>query len=503
MKKTRLFAYVFPLALATAAFVGCQQVESPQSEESQTAGEHVHADGESCSCCAHGQAAVREEISEVYKNVRPTLFADLGAENYTPDGLTVNPDNGWVYLNVPNFGRMDENGVKADSHPGGYLLLIHEDGSSEKLLDYPVLEATGQCGPMGLDFGPDGHLYVCDNQYFHDKNAKSRILRVVMENGRPTGEVQTVVDGVKLANAILWHNNQMFYTDSNLDAEAPDSEFIGGGGVFCFSGDEALNAGVGDNPSIHANAVPNDPHCVAYAQTAKIGRGDNTGPDGLTVAGETIYFGLFGNGSLFAIYPDANGAYQRENFERVFDSVSQTPVESGPYKGLRLECCDGMFFDAISGIAFVNDSQNNAIWGFAPTEKGQGVRPMPLWENGDTDGMKGQLVQPCESVVSNGKLIVANFDWPFPGLVNSTVDMPGTLSALDMNAVVALWNYLNGKPAPAPAEAAAPATPEAAAPATPEAAAPAAPEAAAPAEATPAEAAPATPEAAAPAAPEA
>ena len=439
MKRT-----AFALFAAAALFMlaGCAPKDSGADASADSA--NVTADAghdSSCPSCDHGDQASLAETPEAYKKVKPTLFASLTEQYYTPDGLTLNAETGKIYLNVPNFGRMDEKMLKADSHQGGYLLMVNDDGTFEKLLDYPVLEATGQCGPMGLDFGPDGNLYVCDNQYFHDKNAKSRILRVVMKDGKPTGEVQTAVEGVKLANAVLWHGDKMFYTDSCLDTEGPDSAFIGAGGLFMFTADEVLQAGVGENPPAKVNAAPDDAHCVAFVQVEKVGRGDNTGPDGLTVAGDTIYFGNFGNGSLYALYPDEKGEYKKENMNRVFDSVHQTPTDKGPFKGLKLECCDGIFYDAETNRVYLDDSQNNAIWAFAPVAKGEQVQPVTIWKNGDTDGNNGLLDQPCEAVVAGGKLIIANFDWPFPGLINSTVDPPGTLSAIDMKAIADLLTF--------------------------------------------------------------
>ena len=166
-------------------------------------------------------------------NLKPTLFANLGDECYTPDGMTVSDETGLLYLNVPNFGRMDENMVKADSAQGGYLYEVDKDGKATRILEYPILERTGQAGPMGLDFGPDGNLYVCDNQYFHNKDYCSRILRVVFKDGKPTTEVQVVVEGIKLANGMAWYKDKLFYTDSCFDEDPDEANgVIGSGGVF-------------------------------------------------------------------------------------------------------------------------------------------------------------------------------------------------------------------------------------------------------------------------------
>ncbi len=362
--------------------------------------------------------------------VQTSLFANLGAQYYNPDGMTIGDKSGILYLNVPNFSRMDKNNVKADSAQGGYLLTIAKDGTATRVLEYPVHPVTGQCGPMGLDCGPDGHLYVCDNQYFHTKNNCSRILRVVLnEKGIPTGQVETVVEGFKLANGIVWSGRKMFYTDSAFDLKNDDPNIAGYGGVFVFDAAEVLKAGRNGAPAIHVKSSPNDPHCLAFEKVVKLGRGDGTGCDGITVdKNGVVWFGNFGNGFLYGAWPNEKGEYKRENVCNVFDALHQIGCDFGPWQGIRLECCDGICYDPGTKRIIIDDSVNNAIWAFAPCKKGGQVKPFIVLKNGDTDGNKGELDQPCEAVLFDGKIIFANFDWPFPGLLNSKVDPPGTLS---------------------------------------------------------------------------
>ncbi|MDO4586467.1 MAG: hypothetical protein Q4C95_04130 [Planctomycetia bacterium] len=481
MPKQLLF-WLFTIC-SLSLLIGCKPKEQEKDSAPQ-AGVASSSPGEP----AGGRP--RFDPEEFMNRFKPTLFANLGDLYYTPDGMTVNAETGVMYLNVPNFGRMDENYIKPDSHQGGYLLQINQDGTFEELLQYPVLESTGQCGPMGIDFGPDGNLYVCDNQYFHNNgfqkntDAKSRILRVVMKDGKPTGEVQTVIDGIKLANAVQWSNNRLFYTDSCLDTEDPNSEeFIGSGALFMFEGEDVLKAGIGETPAIKVNAAADDPHCLAFEKVKKIGRGDNTGADGMAIDSTSgvIYFGHFGNGALFAVYPNEDGTYQRENVINIYDptaleepmpgpqggaapnSDSNQPSPEGqsgapnnpprrfprgPFGDLKLQCCDGMFFDQETQQIFINDSQNNAIWAFRTVPKGEKARPRVIWKNDDTDGNDGLLDQPCECVISNGKMIIVNFDWPFPGLLNSQVDPPGTLSAIDMAPIVEMAQRMNRRGRP-------------------------------------------------------
>ncbi len=349
--------------------------------------------------------------------------------------MAIHSQTGLLYLNVPNFGRMNENAdkKKPDSAQGGYLYAINKDGTFENVLEYPVLEKTGQTGAMGIGCGPDGHLYVCDNQYFYNTDYCSRILRVVCKDGKPTGEVQVVVEGIKLANGMAWYGDKMFYTDSCFDIDSDeDAGIIGSGGVFMFTLDELSKAGFDGAPAIQIKAGPDEPHCVAYVKVQKLGRGDNTGADGICIdKNGVVWFGNFGNGFMYALRPNDAGEYKKENVEVVFDALNQRVSERGPYAGVKLECCDGICYDPKLDRVFIDDSCNNAIWTFKPCAKGETIRPTILWKNDDTDGMDGSLDQPCEAIVYGDKLVIVNFDWPFPGLLNSKLDAPGTLSAID------------------------------------------------------------------------
>ncbi len=336
----------------------------------------------------------------------PRIYCDLPDYLHNPDGLTVSEDEQTLYMCCPNFnGRENNEGPKKY---GAFLVSFNLRGRAqpEKLLEFPPLEETGQFGCMGVDFGPDGHLYVCDNQYFFNKDHKSRIVRVVMDGKKPTGKVEVVVSGIKLANAVLWMNDKMIVTDTFLDLEGK----WGAGGLWVFSKEEALKAGTGDNPSIVLKPNGTDPHLAVIEETDNVGRGDNGGADGITCTPDgTVYFGNFGDGALYRVTFDAN-----------LKATCEKIHKGGEVFG----CCDGIFYDKRTDKIYINDSEKNAIRAFKPGKAGEKPTFEMIWENGDTDGADGSLDQPCECVVVGRRMIICNFDWPFPGLLNSKFDKP-------------------------------------------------------------------------------
>ncbi len=308
-------------------------------------------------------------------------FPDFGN---TPDGMTLDDKTGDIFLASPNFND--------PSYPGMILKIDKKNNYSIYYVP-PVHPETKRGCPMGMDIGPDDNLYVADNQYFADKNHKSRLMRIIRKNGKPI-DCDVAVDGFNLANAVLWMDDAVYVSDTFFDKSCES-------GVFRITMEEMKKGTVHLKPT-------DDPHLIAKFTTVPNHRKDTAGSDGLTRdSKKNIYTGNFGDGVISKITVDANG------------KATSKILINDP----KLSCADGMFCDLKTDIIYVTDSEKNAIHAFTPEGKW-----WTFWKNGDTDGSDGLLDQPCEVVIRGKEMYCACFDMSFPGLTNQKYDKWHTVS---------------------------------------------------------------------------
>ena len=100
----------------------------------------------------------------------PALLVELPEYCNTPDGMCLLPDQS-IILSVPNYN--------IDTDPP-VLMKITPDNRAELFYTLPVHEETGRIGPMGIACGPDGNLYLADNQYFWAPEQRSRLLKITL-----------------------------------------------------------------------------------------------------------------------------------------------------------------------------------------------------------------------------------------------------------------------------------------------------------------------------------
>ena len=323
---------------------------------------------------------------------RPKVFIDLSApvdgvyDMYnTPDGMTLNKKTGIMYLAVPNF---NENCFKP-----GCMIKIMPDNSWSKLCDMPIHPDTQRAAPMGCNMGPDGNIYVADNQFFYNINRKSRLYRVVLDAKGDAVKVEIVADGFTLSNAVCWKGNDCYISDTFVVDDGKMD--VGASCIYKITLAE-MNAG---------KVTVTDKHIVTKLMTLKRGRGDTAGADGITFDGDgNMYCGNFGDGRIFKFAMNADGTVKSRIL--LIDNEEKIPS------------ADGMFWDAKSNMIYLAESASNAIVRFSL----DGKCIQTVWENDDTCGQDGLLDQPCEVIIRGDDLITVDFDMSFPGLKNTKYD---------------------------------------------------------------------------------
>ncbi len=323
----------------------------------------------------------------------PRLFAKLPECVSTPDGMAIDGE-GNLILACPNY---------ADPSKPGCLLKIDERKTIRKWVDVPISEETGHAFPMGIAFGPDGDLYVCDNQGWSGAAElvfKGRILRLRIR-GDDVVKTTVVAHGMEHPNGMRIHRNHVYVTHSMLSRVKDPSGLL----VSCVYRFRL------DDEGIAISNTLDDPSIITTFLTHN--RDIQYGADGIEFdkAGN-LYVGNFGDGAVHKITFNDDGTV-RDN--RVW---ARDPAQ--------LKSTDGMIIDG-EGNIFIADFCANAVAKAAPNGTVTRIAQSP-----DTDGLRGELDQPGEPIIWKGKLVVTCFDLVTgPQMVNTKHEMPATLSELD------------------------------------------------------------------------
>ncbi|HUT93460.1 MAG TPA: hypothetical protein VMY37_28610 [Thermoguttaceae bacterium] len=308
----------------------------------------------------------------------------------TPDAMCLLPD-GNVLLSMPNFNDL--------SQPSA-LMKITPDNQAEEFLKLPVNDDTGKpLGPLGICVAPSGDLFLADYQMEGDR--KSRVMRIVMEEGHPK-EIVPVIVGFHVSNAVVCRGEYLYVSETQIDPKAKPAT----SGVFRFKLEELEDA-------ILELATPetDDPHLIATFET--FDEELPLGADGLSFDGDgNLYVGNFSDGTVHKLTFDAEG------------KVASNEIFA---KSECMKSADGLFFDPETKKIFVADSKANAVQMVSLDGSVQ-----TLARNGDTDGLDGGMDQPCEVLLRGREVIVSNMDWPVPGCINSEYSKPCTLSVIKL-----------------------------------------------------------------------
>lgn len=343
--------------------------------------------------------AADQPALEFGNKYRPRLFKQFGDHVNVPDGMAQDKA-GNLYLSAPNYVNPAYSAciLKMEKKSGKWSVFT-------SALRHPE---TGIAGPMGMEFGEDGNLYYCDNQYFSNKNYKSRIMRVVIDRAGEPVRIEPVVENVKLANAVRLRGNAVYFTDTFFDVPGRNL-----GGVYRVPLSAAKTRPARLLPK---ESAEKDPYFLGATETKILPhRNDAAAADGMCFDSDgNIYTGNFGDGHFYILRLKADGSYEKP--ATLFNDPARFP------------CCDGICYYPKKNWIIMTDSERNAIryWDIQAAAFGT------LWENGDTDGADGLLDQPCEPIIWGKKLIIVNFDNTFPGLKNSKNDAFHTLSVIDL-----------------------------------------------------------------------
>ena len=327
----------------------------------------------------------------------PKLFTLLPEEYVaTPDGMAVSKQ-GDLILACPNF---------ADLSMPGCLVKIDKDKNITKWLDVPVEEQTGISRPMGIEFGPDGDIYVCDNVGWTDKpelQYKGRILRIRMIDDKLT-KFTVVARNMEHPNGIRIKGDYMYVTNSMMKKVKHESGLMVSS-VYRFHLDDeniVLNNTL-DDENLIATFLTKHPDCQYGADGIEF---DNDG---------NLYVGNFGDGEINKLCFDQDG------------NVISNEVWAKDEENMKTT--DGMISDK-KGAFYMADFGANAIikidWADGKVTR--------IAQSPDCNGMDGQLDQPGEPVIWQGKIIVSCFDSVVnhPFFNNTAHEIPCTMSELEL-----------------------------------------------------------------------
>ena len=309
----------------------------------------------------------------------------------TPDGMVLAPDNN-IFLCCPNFNN--------DSHPAK-LMKITPDDKLEQVFVFPVHPETKKACPLGIDIGPDGHFYVADNQGLPGAVDKSRLVRVVMRDGRTAG-FQVLATGLNQANAVVCHGDSVYVTETSITSGVTPMP----SGVYRFRYSEFRAP-----RSIEITPGGRDKHLIAKLYT------DNpdwpVGANGMTFDSKgNMYVGNFGETAIVKF---------------TFDTDGKVASQEVLVRGHGIESTDGIKFDPKTNAIYVTDFISNAIHKVdVVTGK---VTTIAKNEN-NSGGVGGLLDKPSEVCLRGNRLYVSNIDLPFDG---NEYDQPHTISVIELD----------------------------------------------------------------------
>jgi sugar lactone lactonase YvrE len=346
-------------------------------------------------CLALGTVALANDAPPMQT---PKLFVSLPDYCPTPDGMEIDSDDNLVVA-CPNY---------ADKTKPGCIIKIDKAGNVKKWFNVPTIPATGWACPMGLAFGPDGELFICDNQGWMgtpEGAFKGRIIGCKVEGMGDDAKVTTrvIADGIEHPNGIRYHKGMLYVTNSLMTKEKDESGLLVSG-VLRFDPKATTTVQV-TNTKADACLLLS---VLTYNKECQYGLdGLAFGPDG------ALYLGNFGDGSILRVVMN--------------DAGKVISCETWAKDPKNLRTTDGICFDK-AGNLYIAGFSENAISVVKPDGKVYRIAQSP-----DSDGANGELDQPGEPIVWNGKLYITCFDCVTgPDKVNTGHQKPYTITTLEL-----------------------------------------------------------------------
>lgn len=313
------------------------------------------------------------------------LFAVLPEYCPTPDAFDIAPD-GSLTLSCPNF---------ADRNAPSVLMRVTAVGDVSKICEVPGLSEGERGIAMGIAYGPEGELYVCNPK----GGDRGRILRMEFANDGSLLETEVVAEGMACPNGIRYYKGALYVTQPQLAKFATDKNT---GGVYRF---------LATDRNVKVNNDASDANLLFTAQTQNPEK--QFGLDGLVFTDSgSLLVGDLGDGTIYELVLSANG-------ELVSSSIyAQLSRDSG---------IDGIHIDEMGNVYAAGLRQNQII----KVDTDRQVQVIAQYP--DNDGSNGQIDQPSDLFVYSDKLVISNFDlMTGDDMVNTKHEPPFTLSYIDL-----------------------------------------------------------------------